>query len=73
VLHESRAVYEPADRCAIGPLQPWRGLLKYEIRVADFSRFVDAQGYETDAERNVDGVTGCWAFDLEAKQVRSMP
>ena len=32
---------------------------KYEVTVGQFQRFVEATGYRTDAERNVDGKKGC--------------
>ncbi|MCU0834573.1 MAG: SUMF1/EgtB/PvdO family nonheme iron enzyme [Chromatiaceae bacterium] len=38
-------------------------LAKHETRVADFRRFVDAEGYQTDAERGTGGLLGCWALD----------
>lgn len=37
---------------------------RYEVRVQDFRRFVDATGYTSDAERSVDG--GCWTLDPDA-------
>jgi len=40
-------------------------LAKYETRIEDFQRFIEAEGYETDAEYGTGGVSGCWAFDLE--------
>ena len=40
-------------------------LAKYETRVADFRRFVDAEHYQTDAERGTGGIRGCWAFDKD--------
>jgi serine/threonine-protein kinase PpkA len=38
-------------------------LATHETRVADFRRFVDAEGYQTDAERGTGGLLGCWALD----------
>ena len=32
---------------------------KYEVTVGQFQQFVEASGYRTDAERNVDGKKGC--------------
>jgi len=40
-------------------------LAKYETRVADFRRFVDAEHYQTDAERGTGSIRGCWAFDKD--------
>jgi formylglycine-generating enzyme required for sulfatase activity len=38
---------------------------KYEVKVKDFRRFVQATGYQTLAERNLgpDADNGCWALD----------
>lgn len=43
-------------------------LAKYETRVRDFGRFVEAAGFETDAERATGGVAGCWTFDRAAEE-----
>jgi len=59
----SREPDERAHRVCIKDFE----IAKYEIRGADFSRFVDAKGYKTDAERGVDGVAGCWALDREVQ------
>jgi serine/threonine-protein kinase PpkA len=40
-------------------------LAKFETRVSDFRRFVEAERFETDAEKGVGGVKGCWALDLD--------
>jgi len=35
---------------------------QYEVTVGQFRQFVDATGYQTDAERNAGGVDGCYVF-----------
>ena len=40
-------------------------LAKTELTVAEFRRFSDATGYQTDAERNANGRFGCIALDAD--------
>ena len=40
-------------------------LAKYETRIEDFQRFIEAEGYETDAEYGTGGTSGCWTVDLD--------
>ncbi|MCG6860723.1 MAG: SUMF1/EgtB/PvdO family nonheme iron enzyme [Chromatiaceae bacterium] len=63
---ESEPNREPDERLHLACVQGFE-LAKYETRIADFGRFVDAEGYKTDAERGGGGVIGCWALDREAK------
>ena len=42
-------------------------LAKYETPIADFERFVEAEGFETDAEQGTGGAVGCLALDPTAE------
>ncbi|WP_177169069.1 bifunctional serine/threonine-protein kinase/formylglycine-generating enzyme family protein [Allochromatium warmingii] len=46
-------------------VQPFR-LGRFEVSVANFQHFITATGYQTDAERNTGGISGCWTFDKNA-------
>lgn len=43
-------------------------LARVETTVAQFERFVNTNSFQTDAERGVGGVKGCWSFDQENAQ-----
>jgi formylglycine-generating enzyme required for sulfatase activity len=38
-----------------------------EVTVKQFRKFVEATGYQTDAEQKAGGQTGCWAYDAQEK------
>lgn len=42
-------------------------IAKHELTVKEFGRFVEATGYQTDAERNEGGEAGCWSLDPGAQ------
>jgi len=44
---------------------------KYEVTVGQFRYFVAATKYVTDAEKNADGIAGCWIYDESWKQAAS--
>lgn len=38
-------------------------IAKHEVTVGEFRRFVNSSGYKTDAEKNADGMQGCYAYN----------
>lgn len=60
---EGRSDNEASHRICVKSFK----LAKTEISVEEFRRFVDATGFVTDAERNVEE-KGCWSYDHTVEQ-----
>jgi serine/threonine-protein kinase PpkA len=58
---ENRESDEPQHQVCVKAFE----IAKYETKAADFQRFIDSQNYETDAERGIGNVVGCWTLDLD--------
>ncbi|MEW8437513.1 MAG: SUMF1/EgtB/PvdO family nonheme iron enzyme [Candidatus Thiodiazotropha taylori] len=43
-------------------------LSKFEVTISQFKAFIADSGYKTEAERNIDGKSGCIAFDKHTKR-----